>query len=160
MDHLAEIREILRELQAKSPTGFAVALHISFTTPRFLFQTYSRTWSKVYSEKGLVMHDPTVRWGLEHEGAIDWDDLADRDPADVIGQARAHGMAHGLTVSLVEDGSRSVGSFSRGDRGFAAGEQAELDGLFRRLHRATAQQQGADEIADVLKRLSVELTHD
>ena len=160
MDKIGTIRELLEKLQGYSPSGFAVALHVQFTTPRFLFQSYDREWMDLYSAKGLVMHDPTVRWGLENAGMVDWADLAANDPADVMGQARAHGLAHGLTLSVVEGDSKSVGSFSRGDRPFTGSEKDKISDLFRDLHLATLSVTDGDrDLEDMLKRLSVDLTH-
>ena len=160
MDRISEIRENLAEMQRLSPMGFAVALHVSFTTPRFLFQTYARDWMRHYSEKGLVLDDPTVKWGLEHDGVVDWADLAKDDARGVLAQAQEYGLRHGVTVSVYEEGSRSVGSFAREDRAFSAEEQDTLKELFGQLHRAT--RVGPDEepsLTTLLKSLSVDMTH-
>jgi LuxR family transcriptional regulator len=159
MDKLAGIRGMLEDIQRLCGSGYAIALHIRFTTPRFLFQTYPRRWTDVYSAKGLVMHDPTVRWGLEHVGRIDWADLGAFDPADVIGQARAEGILHGFTLATTAGDSRSIGSFSRGDRPFAADELDRLGELFGRLHAETAAVGDEALLRDLLRQLSVDLTH-
>ena len=160
MDHVGEVRDLLAEIQGHCSSGFAVALHISFSTPRFLFQTYDPVWSKVYSERGFVVQDPTVKWGLEHEGGIDWDDLTDADPANVIGQAKEHGIGHGFTLSVLDEGSRSMGSFTHGDTPFDLETKKTLEDLFRKLHRITqVEGETKKEISDALKRLSVEFTH-
>jgi LuxR family transcriptional regulator len=55
-----EIRAVLSDLMTLAPTGYAAALHINFTTPAFLFQTYPTDWLAIYSQQGMVMKDPTV----------------------------------------------------------------------------------------------------
>lgn len=160
MEKIDTIRAVLNRMHALSTSGFAIALHVEYTTPRFLFQTYDKAWVNHYSQRGLVMQDPTVRWGLEHEGAVDWADLAAEDPADVLGQARAHGMAHGVTIAVAAEGTRSLGSFSRGERAFAPDEISDLREMVSTLHGETA---GLDRndipLDEMLRRLSVELTH-
>jgi len=161
MDRIGVVRENLAELQELCPKGFAVALHVNFTTPRFLFQTYERDWMREYSSKGMVLDDPTVRWGLEHEGLIDWAELETDDAKGVLAQARAHGLNHGFTLALVDTDSRSVGSFVREDRAFRDEEKEQVQARFRSLHEATllGSEQAAASMADFLKSLSVELTH-
>ncbi len=160
MDRIGEVREILADMQRLCPAGFAVALHVRFTTPRFLFQTYARDWMQHYSERGMVLDDPTVKWGLQNEGRIDWSDLEEQDAKGVLAQARTHGLCFGFTASVVRHESRSVGSFARGDRAFTEAETEELLGMFQRLHTETAVgTEHEASLSDVLKSLSVELTH-
>ena len=160
MNHSREVNDILAEMQGLCTAGFAVALHVKFTSPRFLFQTYDPVWAKIYSEKGLVMQDPTVKWALQNEGMIDWHVLEDDDPAEVIRQAHEHGIKFGITLSLSEGGSRSIASFTRRDSAFSDEEKQALLGLFPRLHRITNIDEDAERsLTDLLKRLSVELTH-
>ena len=52
---------ILDRLAALGPGGHAMALHIDFTTPRYLLQSYSKGWAAHYAAQGLVMKDPAVR---------------------------------------------------------------------------------------------------
>lgn len=160
MDDTREIRDILAEIQGRCNAGFAVALHVHYTTPRFLFQTYEAAWAKVYSERGLVLRDPTVKWGLEHEGMKDWSELENDDPAQVLQLAREHGIQHGFTLAVVDGGSRSVGSFARKDVEFSKEDREFLSSKFLQLHRGTRVSDGEeDAIADMLRKLSVELTH-
>ncbi|SFC87218.1 autoinducer binding domain-containing protein [Tropicimonas isoalkanivorans] len=160
MNHTREVHDILAEMQGLCTAGFAVALHVIFTTPRFLFQTYDPVWAKVYSEKGLVMRDPTVKWALQNDGMIDWQDLEDDDPAEVIRQAREHGIEYGFAASVCQNDSRSIGSFTSKDGAFSEEVKQSLMTLFRRLHEITnVDEDTEDTLSDLLKRLSVELTH-
>ena len=75
MNRKESIAALLHELDQRSPSGFAIALHVVFTRPTYLFQTYAKPWMDHYSEAGLVMHDPVVRWGLQNVGRLRWSDL-------------------------------------------------------------------------------------
>ena len=160
MDRLGEVRGILADMQRLCPSGFAVALHVRYATPRFLFQTYRRDWMQRYSEKGMVLDDPTVKWGLQNDGVVDWSDLEVQDEKGVLAEARAHGLRHGFTIAVYDAESRSVGSFARGDRAWTPEEKQSLDALFRRLHAVTMVGEAETApLSGLLKSLSVELTH-
>jgi len=155
-----EIRSVLSELKQFAPTGYAAALHINFTTPDFLFQTYPADWLAIYSQQGLVMKDPTVLWGFENLGAVRWSDLSELDHDGVMEAATKYGMKFGLTVAVEREGTRSIASMSRGDREFADAELAHAKDMISKLHDLTA---GArtltDETRDVLRRQSIQFTH-
>lgn len=160
MGNISEVKQLLNEVAQFAPRGYAIALHVKFTTPKYLFQTYSSDWMNEYSRRGFVIHDPTVKWGLQNDGIVDWSDLADSDTADVLGQAKAFGLNFGVTMAGHEDGSKSIGSFSREDRTFSADEKDALSAVFVRLQKETAEVDPPDTDFEAdLKRLSVELTH-
>ena len=54
-------------------TGFALAVHIRYTRPTLLYQTYEQSWADQYSEKGYMLSDPTVHWGLANVGSMEWE---------------------------------------------------------------------------------------
>jgi len=121
-----------------APAGFALAFHINFTTPRLMFQTYAADWVRYYSEKGLVMSDPTVLWGFENDGTKRWSDLAEMDTAGVLDAAKDHGMSFGLTCAVSLEGTKTIGSFSRDDAEYDDGEVLELKAKLEELHLETA----------------------
>ena len=93
---VSQANDLLRRLHERSPTGFAIGLHIQFTTPRYFFQSYSKEWLDAYSAKGFVMNDPIVHWGFSNEGSIRWRDLAQTDPLGVLsGRQIRHVLWHG-----------------------------------------------------------------
>jgi LuxR family transcriptional regulator len=159
MDNRATVASLLSELDTLSPAGFAIALHIKYTTPTLLFQTYPTKWVEYYTAHGLVLHDPAVRWGFANTGAIRWRDQIEDDPYGVIEQARRHGMTHGVTVAVFRGKSRTVAAFSRSDRDFLDFEIGQLEQRLERLHDETL---GVDALSEsdmaALKKMSVRLT--
>lgn len=127
----------LKLLEEVASAGFAIALHVRYTTPTHLFQTYPAAWTQEYARDGLVMQDPAVAWAFEQQGHIAWCDLTSRDEAGVLRRAAAHGLRHGLSVSLLRDGSRSLGGFARADRPFTAAEVAAIEAALEALHDGT-----------------------
>jgi LuxR family transcriptional regulator, quorum-sensing system regulator SdiA len=153
------IMKSLSDLDQLCSAGYAIALHISYTTPKFLFQTYNRKWMETYSQQGLVLKDPTVLWGFENDGSIRWDALADLDTAGVLSLARQFGIAHGFTFATNQNDSRSIASFARNDRESSESEIAEISRIVRDLHDYTAEIDGfsPEEMAQ-LKNMSVAFT--
>jgi LuxR family transcriptional regulator, quorum-sensing system regulator SdiA len=160
MKHASNILSILASVDKVCSAGYAMALHISFATPRFLFQTYDREWMAYYSQNGLVMKDPTVRWGFENTGHILWSDLSHLDTDNVLVTARKYGIHHGFTVSTGVQSSRSISSFARGDREFTPGEIAQICEMAEQLHLETADLKDLSaKDRDELKKISIEFTH-
>jgi LuxR family transcriptional regulator len=155
-----DVPKTLADLMEVAPAGFAVGLHMGFTAPTFMFQTYPKSWTEEYSREGMLTRDPTVAWGFSNEGAIDWEQLQDLDEVGVLARARAQGLRHGVTVSVLREGSRSIGSFARGDRPFSPEEVGELEEALVRLHDGTASATRLPEsVRESLRRLSVAFTH-
>lgn len=160
MDLDLDISKTLADLMRIAPAGFAMGLHIRFTTPTFMFQTYPDVWAEEYSREGMVARDPTVAWGFSNEGVIGWKDLEPLDSGQVLARARAHGLVQGLTLSLLRGGSRSIGSFARSDRDFTPDEIEKIESDMAGLHDATALARTLPEaVRESLHRLSVAFTH-
>lgn len=154
------VKDKLADLQALAPAGYAIAMHVRFTTPTFLFQTYDRKWLDYYSQKGLVMSDPTVAWGFENRGVKDWADLAGNDPNGVLKAAKEHGLTYGITCSIGSEASPSFGSFSRADRAFQPDEVTTLSAAMAQLHTATDNIKVlSPETGAALREMSIHYTH-
>jgi LuxR family transcriptional regulator len=155
-----DIRSILLRLEEQSPTGFAIAFHVKFTTPEFLLQTYPKEWIDLYSERGYVMVDPTVSWGFNNEGTKRWSELADDDSVGIFKECQKFNMNYGVSVALEQGGSRSLASFTRHDRDFAEAECQELSELLEKLHDMTLSDGSMSaEQRQNLHDLSVQMTH-
>ncbi len=150
----------MADIDAMTPGGFAIGLHISFSGPTFLFQTFPQAWVDYYADQGLQLSDPAMHWSFANSGFIRWRDLVDDDPADVIGKARAHGLPYGMTISMLDGGSRTVGGFGHPDRDYLDAEISEIEAHLLELHRAT---QGLSVLSqddmDALKKMSIRLSH-
>src|SRR5690606_25501248 len=137
MTRRASIAAILHELDQRSPAGFAAALHIRFTRPIYLFQTYAQRWKDRYSSMGGHIQDPVVRWGLQNTGRIRWSALAPFDETDVLEEAKNFGLMNGVGFGLVIAESRSIVACARADRDFTEEETDELEKLAVDLHNLT-----------------------
>ena len=125
-------------LDAMCPGGYAIGLHLSFTTSKYIFQTYPQDWMEAYSSKGLILQDPTIRWGLENTGSIHWSDLEQSDPGGVIAAARAHGLAEGVSISVATEKSRSLGSYATHGEPFTEGTVKTLSERLHEMHAVSA----------------------
>ncbi len=160
MSPQADIGDSLATLKALAPAGYAIALHVRFTTPTFLFQTYPQKWIEFYSKNGLVMQDPTVHWGFENTGIKPWEELVEDDPAGVIPTAAEYGMKYGFTLAMEEENSRSIASFARSDDPFTPEDIDRVVAAARVLHAGTAAAETLlPETRERLRTLSILFTH-
>lgn len=150
----------LTELLGVATGGFAIGLHVRFATPSYMLQTYPKAWLDIYSREGLLMRDPAIAWAFAHQGVVRWSDLEGEDEAEIFSRAKAFGLVHGLTVSLLRGDSRSIGGFARPDRYFAPEEVEQIEAAMLRLHDSTDSGQPlSEEEREALRRLSVAFTH-
>jgi len=160
MDNKVRIKAQLEALENFAPAGFAIAFHIRLTSPDFLFQTYPKRWTDIYSEKGYVMVDPIVRWGFSNIGAIRWSALGDLDDHNIMKQSLAYDMAYGVAIATETEGSRSVAGFSRADREYSDAEIDLLTVNVQQLHALTETRDGMPKaLRDELHKLSIVMTH-
>lgn len=153
-----EISETLGQLNKLAPTGYALGIHIEYTTPKFMFQTYAKDWLDYYSSHGLVMSDPMVAWAFQEVGFQRWSDLD--DPHGVMTKAAEFGMAFGLVVSIASDDSRTICGFANADREFSDEEIAEIEAHVANIHANTADTAQLDgNTIEQLKKMSVMVTH-
>jgi len=144
--------EHFKEMNKISPIGCAIGLHIEYTKATFMFESYPSDWISFYAENGLLLSDPTVAWGFQNDGSIDWSHLSKDDPEGVLTKASAYGLKFGATCALELNELRSIGSFARRDRPF---RQDEIDTLYnsvRSLCKLTADRSPLDQT--IVSRLS------
>lgn len=137
MSHRASVAALLLDLDGQSPAGFAIALHVRFATPTYMFQTYARRWMDHYSATGMVLRDPVAHWGLQNIGRITWADLEAHYGGGVMDAAKDFGLMNGVAIAVVHSGSRSIAGFARADRDFTEAETDDLEEGLVRLHNAT-----------------------
>jgi LuxR family transcriptional regulator, quorum-sensing system regulator SdiA len=126
----------LRRLETLCNTGYALAIHIRYTRPSLMYRTYPQAWLEYYSEHGLMLSDPVVRWALTNEGAVGWDQLEGDDPAGVIAGAREHGLSHGVAYSVGPAESRTMAGVTR-STAFTDAEVAEMHAIVTSIHELT-----------------------
>lgn len=132
-----QIAAHLSQLVVLCDTGFALAVHIRFTSPALLYRTYSPDWIEYYSERGFVMQDPVVRRGLMQAGTVLWADLADEDPAGVISAAAAHGLVNGWNYAVGPATSRTLCGFTRSGAAFTAAQMDQGRAIVDSIHALT-----------------------
>jgi LuxR family transcriptional regulator len=127
----------LHQLAMMAPAGYSVGLHIRFTAPLFMFQTYDPAWLDHYTENGYVLRDPMIAWGFSTTGTIRWNDASLPDPFGLFKTAASYGLTHGATVACGPIKSRTIASFARSDREFTDPEIAACAAIVHRLHEMT-----------------------
>jgi LuxR family transcriptional regulator len=153
-----EISEALGELNKLAPTGYALGIHIEYTTPKFMFQTYPKAWLDYYSSNGLIMSDPMVAWAFQELGSMRWSQLD--DPNGVFAKAAEYGMPFGVVISAESDDSRTICGFANADREFTDEEIAQIEALVLSIHQNTADTAQLDAgTVDQLKKMSIMVTH-
>lgn len=159
LERQAEISDLLARLRSAHPAGFSVALHMTFAAPRYLFQSFERAWIDLYSQRGMVLRDPTVRWALGNTGAIRWSALPDPAGQEVMRLAAAHGMRFGFTEAIVSAGSRSFVNCANARREATEAEIAAAGRVLAALHRLTIGLEAlTPRFHDALKAMSIFLT--
>ena len=149
-----DVAALLARLGHICDTGFALAIHIRYTRPSLLYRTYRQDWIDHYSEKGYMLFDPVVRWGLMNSGGVNWHDLREQDPEGVIAAAEAHGLLHGWTYATGPATSRTISGLTRSTAPFTDAEKAELNGIVDAIHAATEGIEQYDEtILEALRAL-------
>lgn len=127
----------LHQLSLMAPAGYSIGLHIRFTAPLFMFQSYDQAWLDHYTEHGYVLRDPMVAWGFSTTGTIRWSDRSLPDPFGLFKEAARFGLHYGATVACGPIKSRTIASFARQDREFTDHEIAAVAHIVERMHDMT-----------------------
>lgn len=155
-----QVAEAIERLNAVAISGFALALHLRFAAPSFVLQSYPQEWSEIYARSGMVMRDPTVRWGMLHTGWCRWSDMRGTETNDVMVQAATHGIRFGATYATKSNKSRSIAFLSRSDREFTENERSIIEREFKDLHNFTLKAKTLSPIlTQKLREISIRCTH-
>jgi LuxR family transcriptional regulator len=110
--------------------GFYIAFRVEFLLPEYEHNSLPRAWVHKYTQQGLMMQDPVMRWIYGHTGKIRWSEIDIPDTHGVLTRAAEHDLAFGLVISSIDTevtGLRSFGNFCRSDREFLDQEIEELE---------------------------------
>lgn len=153
MEFKEQVVASLTRMQDQSPAGFAIGLHLAFTTSKYIIQTYAKAWMEEYSRRGLLLTDPTVRWGVENLGAIRWSTLREQDEAGVIDAASEFGLKYGVSIAVERNGSRSLGSFASPTAEFSDAVIADLTAALEELHDLTQDIEAGSSTDALMQRI-------
>ncbi|MDB5660217.1 MAG: hypothetical protein JWS10_2832 [Cypionkella sp.] len=128
---------LLTRLRAYCDSGFALAIHIRYTRPSILYRTYHQGWIDHYSERGFMLSDPVVHWGLTNVGSVNWADLVDQDSQGVIKDALAHGLHNGWTYAIGASTSRTIAGLTKSGADFTDAERVDIRQIVDDLHALT-----------------------
>lgn len=127
----------LSRLKRMCPSGFALGLHIRFASAQIMVQTYDPRWIEIYTERGYMLCDPLISWGVGTNGCTRWSELNHPDPHGILPQSAEFGCRYGVAVSHGRASSRSIGGFARADREFTDAEMQMIVHTVVALHDAS-----------------------
>ncbi len=135
------IKHKIDEVSWLAPAGLQISLRIRFVSATNTINTYPSKWIKKYTDLGLMMHDPCMKWVYENTGACRWSSLCGRDTHNIFHMAAAYGIKYGAAISCqteTDAGNRSIATFGRSDREFEDAELIHLHKFIKSLHDAAA----------------------
>ncbi len=133
-DKAEKLYDRMREL---APAHGAL-LQVRHGRPGIIRNNFPRAWREIYARKHYFLRDPSIHWGLIHDGTALFADLRPIDPSGVVDDISRFGLTHGFVAATGGDESRSIISFACSDRPFNEQERAEGLKLVRALHQATS----------------------
>lgn len=139
-EHVREeqvVSQLLDQIGALCDTGYLLAVHIRYTRPSLMYRTYPQAWIDSYSERGFMMTDPVVHWGLANTGVALWSDLSAQDPAGVVAAAADYGLHNGWTYAVGPTVARTIASMTKSGADFTESQRAGLIALVDQLHGLT-----------------------
>ncbi len=135
MQKMEGINHWLEVLKQKSPTGYAIGLHIEYNSPKLQLETYPIAWVNHYEKNGFFLSDPVVMWGFQNHGTRRWSELAEIDTRGVFVDAKSFGLNYGFVASIEARGNHTIAGFSRTDREFTDTEISEICEILLMLHK-------------------------
>ena len=129
----------IEEIKSLAPAGLQISLRIRFVAATNTINTYPAEWIQKYTELGLMMHDPCMKWVYENTGTCRWSSLASKDTHSILRMAAAYGIKYGAAISCrteTEAGHRSIATFGRADREYDDTELTHLYRFVQKLHDA------------------------
>lgn len=119
----------IKKIAEVATSGFYLALRVGFAFPLEEHNLLPEAWVRYYTQNGLMLHDPVMRWVYSNIGVVRWSEIEIPDPGNVLVRAEEYNLRYGLAVSYSDfdsTGQRSFGSFARSDREFSHHEMTFL----------------------------------
>ncbi|MFV2002972.1 MAG: autoinducer binding domain-containing protein [Paracoccaceae bacterium] len=126
------------EFSSIATAGYYVALRIGFAFPVDERNEFPPEWVDYYTQNGLMLRDPVLRWVYANSGAARWSEISANDTSGVLSTAKSFGLNFGVVICCMLEGpkaQRSFGTFARPDREFLGDEIAVLGFHLKRLHK-------------------------
>ena len=128
-----------------APAGFYLALRVGFSFPEEELNHLPENWVEFYTTRGLVVHDPVMKWVYGNVGAARMTDIDLPDPHRIRAKAVAFGLDYGAVISVMtaaDRGRRSYGLFFRNDRDFSDADLKALHAIVKQMHSGTTDDPG------------------
>lgn len=135
------LQTIRNQIEQISPAGFYIALRVGFSFPEEELNQLPENWVEFYTTRGLVVHDPVMKWVYGNLGATRMSDISLPDPHQIRTMASAFGLRFGAVITVMtpaDRGRRTYGMFFRDDRDFADADLQTLHGIVKKLHNGNA----------------------
>jgi DNA-binding CsgD family transcriptional regulator len=129
------------QIEKFSPAGFYVALRVGFSFPEEELNHLPENWVEYYTIRGLVVHDPVMKWVYGNLGVSRMTEISLPDPYQIRAKAMAFGLNYGAVISVMtpaDRGRRSYGLFFRDDRDFLDLDLSSLHAIVKQLHGGNA----------------------
>ena len=118
-----------------APVGSHLALRLTVPPQLHRLLVCPTSWVALCTAQAYRLRDPVVAWALWGVGSVRWSAITLPDPLDILGQAGAHGLVYGATVSTGPLDARTIGSLARSDRELTDQELARAEVIITQLHQ-------------------------
>lgn len=130
--------EHLYQRMREIASAHGALLQVRMGRPGIIRNNYPLRWREMYAQKHYFLRDPSIHWGLIHDGTALFSDLKPMDPSDVVGDIARFGLPHGFVAAMGDTDARSLVTFARADRPFEKEEREKGLKLVHALHQATS----------------------
>jgi len=125
-------QKTLDQMQKTAPGGYYLALRVGFAFPIVEVNAFPAEWVEHYSQQGMMLRDPAVRWAYTAFGAKRWSAFEDSENG-VLASASKFGLRFGAVISCGQDDGTSQRSYALVAHPKREFGDAELASIFDRV---------------------------